>query len=184
MTKERIWKAMTALLMIPLAMSVFWWWLKPSSSFFRAHRIPPRTRKNATVSWGTERIKVSETGPSSTLPSFFFMATDEEGGGLYTGYNYTGGDKGKPVPFEAKTSCPEDVFEHMSPDLRVPQLPWRLQEDWGCEQVEKDVDMIVLENDYLRATIAPQWGGKIWSLYHKKLDRQLFFNNPAHQRVV
>jgi hypothetical protein len=32
---------------------------------------PPR---NATAQWGKEPMKLSPTGPQSTLPSFFFMA--------------------------------------------------------------------------------------------------------------
>ena len=40
------------------------------------------------------RMKLSSTGPDSTLPTFFFMAGAEEGGGLYDGYGYTGGRGG------------------------------------------------------------------------------------------
>lgn len=39
----------------------------------------------------------------------------------------------------------------------------------------------MLENEYIRAAITPQWGGKIWSAYDKKSKRNIFFNNPAHQ---
>ena len=66
-------------------------------------------------------------------------------------------------------------------DEHVPKLPWRLQEDWGCEQKQSDVDVVVLENELLRAAVTPQWGGKVWSLYHKGFKKQMFFNNPAHQ---
>ena len=138
--------------------------------------------RNASAGWGTERIRVSPTGPSSTLPSFFFMSGDEEGGSIWSGHGWHG--LGEPTPFEPSTACPDDVFENLAPDLRVPQLPWRLQDDWGCEAINadpSDVDVLVLENDVLRAAITPQWGGKVWSLYHKGLERQLFFNNPAHQ---
>ena len=132
------------------------------------------------MSWGKEPVKLSSTGPSSTLPAFLFMAEGEEGGNLWTGFGFDGG-RGKPNPFLAKTSCPDDVFENASPDLRAPKLPWRLQEDWGCERNRTEVDVIVLENDALRAAITPQWGGKVWSLYHKGHKRQMLFNNPAHQ---
>ena len=33
-----------------------------------------------TAAWGKEPMKLSSTGPSSTLPDFFFMAKGEEGG--------------------------------------------------------------------------------------------------------
>ena len=44
-----------------------------------------------------------------------------------------------------------------------------------------DVPVIVMENEYLRAAVTPQWGGKIWSMYDKKAQKDVFFNNPAHQ---
>jgi hypothetical protein len=138
------------------------------------------TFKPATVSWGKEPMKLSSTGPSSTLPAFFFMAKNEEGGDIWTGYNYTGG-VGVPIPFKPSTTCPEDVFDNTMEDLRVPKLPWRLQEDWGCERNQTEVDVLVIENPSLRAAVTTQWGGKVWSLYHKGQKKQLFFNNPAHQ---
>ena len=134
----------------------------------------------ATVKWGKEPIKVSSTGPDSTLPNFFFMAGGEEGGSMFDGYGYTGG-KGNPSPYVPPDGCPDEIFENTMKDERVPQLPWALQESWGCERKPTEVDAIIIENDYLRAAVTPQWGGKIWSLYNKKLKRQVFYNNPAHQ---
>eukprot|EP01084_Bolivina_argentea_P150117 262158_1 len=139
------------------------------------------THCKSTVSWGTEPMKLSSTGPQSTLPNFFFMAGGEEGGSLYGGYGYKGGH-GTPKPMEMPIqNCPDAVYANESPDLRVPQLPWRLQNDWDCKRIPTNVSVIILENEYLRAAITPQWGSKIWSLYHKKEQRQLLFNNPAHQ---
>lgn len=138
----------------------------------------------AKVAWGTEPMKLSTTGPSSTLPSFFFMAGGEEGGSLWSSFNYTGG-RPPASPYEPSTNCPDDVFENTSPDLHVPKLPWRLQEDWGCEAIETqnitNVDVVVIESDALRAAITPQWGGKVWSLFDKVRGKQMLFNNPAHQ---
>jgi len=136
---------------------------------------------SSSVTRGTEPMKLSSTGPTNTLPSFFFMAGGEEGGTLFSGFNFTGG-RGTPAPFEMPVqNCPDELYEHESPDLRVPQLPWRLQNDWGCEREPTKVPVVVLENEYLRAAITPQWGSKIWSLYHKQEKRQLLYNNPAHQ---
>ena len=44
----------------------------------------------ATVSKGTEPMKMSSTGPQSTLPSFLFMAGGEEGGSLWGGFGFQG----------------------------------------------------------------------------------------------
>ena len=142
-------------------------------------------RADTTVSWGTHQMRKSTTGPDNTLPSFFFMAGGEEGGSLYKGFGYTGGDVwggAHASPFEVPVlECDDDLYNHTSPDLRVPQLPWNVQNDWGCERVDTDVPVVVAESDTLRADIVNQWGGKVWSLYHKKYKRELFYNNPAHQ---
>ena len=37
----------------------------------------------------------------------------------------------------------------------------------------------ILENDCLRASFAPLMGGKLWSLYDKKAQRELLFANPV-----
>lgn len=40
-------------------------------------------------------------------------------------------------------------------------------------------DSVVLENDFLRATFLPAFGGKLWSLVDKKTDRELLFKNSV-----
>ena len=53
--------------------------------------LPAAARAAATVEWGHEPMRMSNTGPQSTLPSFFFMAGDEEGGDIFHGFGYAGG---------------------------------------------------------------------------------------------
>ena len=130
--------------------------------------------------WGKEPMKVSNTGPENLLPSFYFLSGGEEGG-KYSGWTGYEGGLGTPNPFKVQDTCPDQLFEHVSEDLRVPVLPYLEQDDWGCERTPTNVSVIVLENEFLRAAITPQWGGKIWSLYDKKNKRQVFYNNPAHQ---
>jgi hypothetical protein len=48
-------------------------------------------------------------------------------------------------------------------------LPYLEQDDWGCERTPTNLSVVILENEYLRASITPQWGEKIWSVYNKKL---------------
>jgi hypothetical protein len=112
------------------------------------------------------------------------MAGDEEDGmktQIFHGYNFTG-EELRPNPYEPATTCTDRIFENTSPDLRTPTLPWAIQYDFGCErEPSKEIDVIVMENEVLRATITPQFGGRVWSLYDKKAQRDVFFNNPAHQ---
>ena len=72
------------------------------------------------------------------------MAGAEEGGGMYDGYGYTGG-RGEPSPFIPPDGCPDEIFENTMKDLRVPQLPWAVQEAWGCERVPTEVDAIIVK---------------------------------------
>jgi hypothetical protein len=143
----------------------------------------PEAPKLATAKWGVEPIKESKVHPPNLLPSFFFMAGGEEGGAFVKQDSYHGG-LGDPNPFIPEDSCPDFLFENTSPDLRVPVMPYLEQDDWGCEALSakepSPVDVIVAETEHLRAAITPQYGGKVWSLYHKTLKRQMFFNNPAH----
>ena len=43
--------------------------------------------------------------------------------------------------------------------------------------------MLRLENIHLIVDIAPQFGGKIWRAFDKRLGKELFFKNRALQPV-
>ena len=57
-------------------------------------------------------------------------------------------------------------------------LPYLIQDNQDCNRTLTDVPVIVMEDDYIRAAITPQWGGKIWSMFDKTLQKQMVFNNP------
>jgi len=103
-----------------------------------------------------------------------------EGGSI--GVNI-GGGKGTKLPFTDKMddSCGDDIFEGANPDLRSPQLPYLTQDLWGCEREDKEFPVWHLEDEYLRITITPQWAGKVWTIYDKKRETDILFNNRAHQ---
>lgn len=58
-------------------------------------------------------------------------------------------------------------------------FPYRYQDMYDRELKEKDYDSIILENDYLRAAFMPDFGGKLWSLFDKKANRELLFENSV-----
>ena len=125
-------------------------------------------------------MKVSSTGLDSTLPSFFFMAKSEEGGSLFAGdFEYDGG-RGQPNPFMVPVNnCPDDLFDNTSPDLRVPQLPWNLQDDWGCERAQ-DVPVIELERDSeSECDDAVGWQGV--ELVSQEIRSRIVLCESAHQ---
>ena len=57
--------------------------------------------------------------------------------------------------------------------------PYRYQDMYTRDLTEKEYDSIILENDFLRATFMPDFGGKLWSLYDKKQNKELLFENSV-----
>ena len=58
-------------------------------------------------------------------------------------------------------------------------FPYRMQDMYTRELHDTEFIMPVLENDYLKATFMPDYGGKLWSLYDKVAGRELLMANPV-----
>ena len=56
-------------------------------------------------------------------------------------------------------------------------FPYSEQNGYDRKLVHHGVEAVVLENEYLRATFTPQWGGKLWSLFDKQQKKELLFDN-------
>ena len=131
-----------------------------------------------TVSAGTLPLKVSRVAPGNLLPQFRFMLSQVEGGSSKV--NIGGGTVPK-SPYIPGDSSPEFMWDHASPDLHAPNLPYLTQDEWGCERRPENVSTILYEDSRLTLHITPQWGARIWSVYDKVLKRDWVFSNPAHQ---
>lgn len=60
-------------------------------------------------------------------------------------------------------------------------LPYRMQESYGRERRDLTIKTIVLENEYLRATFFPEYGGRLASLIDKEKGRECLFCNSVFQ---
>ena len=60
-------------------------------------------------------------------------------------------------------------------------LPYTMQDRYDRERKPRDFRVAVLENETLRATFLLEMGGRLWSLYHKPSERELFSVNPVFQ---
>ncbi len=123
-------------------------------------------------------LAVSEVYPGNLLPQFRFQLGVVEGGSSAVAI---GGGTLEPNPFVPDDTCPAEIWDHASLDLRAPQLPHLSQDQWGCERETRGVPSLTVEDEHLRLSILPQWGGRIWSAFDKEFDRELVFANPAHQ---
>lgn len=60
-------------------------------------------------------------------------------------------------------------------------LPYTQQDDYTRDRKPHNFRAAILENENLRAVFLPELGGRLWSLYHKKLGRELLYVNPVFQ---
>lgn len=60
-------------------------------------------------------------------------------------------------------------------------LPYTLQDDYDRSRDIREFDCAILENDYLKATFVTELGGRLWSLYDKKNDKELLYSNKVFQ---
>ncbi len=60
-------------------------------------------------------------------------------------------------------------------------LPYMVQDNYNRERKEKNLNSVVMENDYLKAVFLPELGGRLWSLWDKKLNRELLYVNSVFQ---
>ncbi len=60
-------------------------------------------------------------------------------------------------------------------------LPYTMQNKYSRAEERVSLKTIVCENEYLEATFLPEYGGRLYSLFHKKYQRQLLHVNPVFQ---
>lgn len=60
-------------------------------------------------------------------------------------------------------------------------LPYTIQDGFGRRRHPRAFQSVVLENEYLKAIFLPELGGRLWSLFDKKAQRELLHVNPVFQ---
>lgn len=58
-------------------------------------------------------------------------------------------------------------------------LPYRMQDRYAAQPTPREIPTVVLENDALRATFLPGYGGRLHSLWDKRLGRECLYSNTA-----
>jgi len=58
-------------------------------------------------------------------------------------------------------------------------FPYTTQDRYDRRLIDRQFDAVILENNKLKATLMPNFGGKLWSLYDKVQGKELLFSNPV-----
>lgn len=58
-------------------------------------------------------------------------------------------------------------------------LPYKMQNDYAGRTEPRVFKAAVLENEFLRAVFIPELGGRLWSLYDKKYNKALIYENGS-----
>ena len=76
---------------------------------------------------------------------------------------------------------PADIVERASAGYPPSLLPYQAQDDYGRNLSSSPHRVAVLENEWLRATVALDLGGRLLSLHDRHADRPLLYVNPVVQ---
>lgn len=76
---------------------------------------------------------------------------------------------------------PGEIRQNMTYGHLPNILPYAMQDGYNRGRKPREFRVAVLENNVLKATFLLEFGGRLWSLYHKPSQRELLFVNPLFQ---
>lgn len=83
--------------------------------------------------------------------------------------------------FEAKPSLSEEEKRYLGKGMISTMLPYQTQDEYLRNKEEQDVNVIILENENLKAMFLPDYGARLWSLFDKKNNKELLYVNTVIQ---
>lgn len=86
-----------------------------------------------------------------------------------------------PLSLDYPPDTPGDLLENMSYGHIASCLPYTMQDSYERQLHPTEFRVAVLENEFLRATFLVEFGGRLWSLFHKPSKRELLEVNPVFQ---
>ena len=75
----------------------------------------------------------------------------------------------------------EDEKTYLGKGMISTMLPYMMQDNYDRDRKDRNFKAAILENDYIKAVFLPEIGGRLWSLYDKKLGKELLYVNPVFQ---
>jgi len=87
----------------------------------------------------------------------------------------------RPAFKEFDPGLPPEEYRHFGYGAEWNILPYATQNGYDRDRSPREFKTAVLENNRLRATFLLEFGGRLWSLFDKKLERELLNVNPVFQ---
>lgn len=90
---------------------------------------------------------------------------------------------GRPLenPYTLDEGLPAEIVASSRYGNPTSLYPYRLQDDYGRALVERELPVVVLENEWLRAEVLPELGGRVWSLTDKTTGKDLLHSPQTIQ---
>lgn len=85
--------------------------------------------------------------------------------------------------FNAKPSerVSEKEASYIGKGMVKTMIPYLKQDGYNRNRSIRNFQAVILENDYLKAVFIPELGGRMWQLYDKEKEQDLFYVNPVFQ---
>lgn len=116
-----------------------------------------------TVRRSTLTLPVAPLGPENPLPALLPL------------------DEAHTLEESERAALPAEMARQVGYGPLRSVLPARVLDGYGRRREPAALDTLVIENDRLRATVLPAFGGRIASLFHKPTGRELLYSNPVFQ---
>ena len=71
--------------------------------------------------------------------------------------------------------------EHIGKGMISTLLPYKISDGYSRDRSVRDFRAAILENEEIKAVFLPELGGRLWSLYDKKRERELLYKNDVFQ---
>ena len=81
--------------------------------------------------------------------------------------------------FKLGQSVPHNHGLYIGSGMVPSVLPYKMQSVYARDLMEHEYKAAILENEHIRATFLPTLGGRLWSLYDKRLKKELLYKNKA-----
>ena len=85
------------------------------------------------------------------------------------------------TPIDVSDRVTEEEKRLVGKGLVTTLIPYTTQDGYNRARNIRGFKSAVLENEYLKATFIPELGGRLWSLYDKKEDKELLYDNNVFQ---